>query len=593
MEIWYDGHKRAVRNRAFSIDTQTHNRQPTILVGRNGSGKTLAASVLRKTREMLLEHGGDFAGGFADWLTFVRGVGIDSLGVRVVAYSHSFEFDDDLAAIPASMFDVVDEDEDERWCELESPTYPGISSRKHMLESGLEGCSFRAFAVLHFEDLLDNRPLISAHVEIEVCVYHDVELNDANGDEIHEYNVTTKERVPPKALFAEHMEESVLSFDVLDLFSQKIGEERGQLEHKAVEALKVALPRLSKNLTDEVGVQPAWETLPQREENAIQLFDDIDQTSFQSSFPIIHTINTERGWGDAEEAKLDRSLLQAFLNLGIRCETRFRIPRITDTPELFESQMSRDISRVLRYFKTQPGLYESIAFSVPIPSGHSFENIINGLNLPAPPDYEDRPSHRSIPTIGGWLDFSSNVIHSLIHGENSEAYRDAALKGRMAGKWYYEDVEEFLHSYLQWYFIENLLNSVEELTGTRLMLELVSFVFNDAQGASDLVTLLEIFGMASSENIPSGYRQLLTLVLGIADASEKVGDSSVVLFVDEPELSLHIDWQARLLERMLGLMKDLRPRSLGLLVATHSPGIIQNHLDSVVDFSLSDMTEGD
>ena len=67
----------------------------------------------------------------------------------------------------------------------------------------------------------------------------------------------------------------------------------------------------------------------------------------------------------------------------------------------------------------------------------------------------------------------------------------------------------------------------------------------------------------------------------------------MVLFLDEPELSLHIDWQARLLERMLGLMKDLRPYSLGLLVATHSPGIIQDHLDSVVDFSLSDVTEGD
>ena len=110
MEIWYDGQKRAVRSRAFSIDTQTHNRQPTILVGRNGSGKTLAASVLRKTRKMLLEHGGDFAGGFADWLAFVRGVGIDSLGVQIPMFLDAFEFDDDDASIPDCLLQEPNEE---------------------------------------------------------------------------------------------------------------------------------------------------------------------------------------------------------------------------------------------------------------------------------------------------------------------------------------------------------------------------------------------------------------------------------------------------------------------------------------------------
>ena len=48
------------------------------------------------------------------------------------------------------------------------------------------------------------------------------------------------------------------------------------------------------------------------------------------------------------------------------------------------------------------------------------------------------------------------------------------------------------------------------------------------------------------------------------------------ILVDEPELSLHIDWQRKLLETLLVFRKSI-------IVATHSPDIIYNHPEKVVD----------
>lgn len=44
-----------------------------------------------------------------------------------------------------------------------------------------------------------------------------------------------------------------------------------------------------------------------------------------------------------------------------------------------------------------------------------------------------------------------------------------------------------------------------------------------------------------------------------------------VLFMDEPEVSLHIEWQQRLIETIL----DLNP-NVQIILTTHSPAVIMN-----------------
>lgn len=61
----------------------------------------------------------------------------------------------------------------------------------------------------------------------------------------------------------------------------------------------------------------------------------------------------------------------------------------------------------------------------------------------------------------------------------------------------------------------------------------------------------------------SGERQLLTMLYAV----NKMSGNSAVL-IDEPEISLHIDWQEELLEKMMEQLGDRQ-----VIVCTHSPSI--------------------
>ncbi len=68
---------------------------------------------------------------------------------------------------------------------------------------------------------------------------------------------------------------------------------------------------------------------------------------------------------------------------------------------------------------------------------------------------------------------------------------------------------------------------------------------------------------SSIKVMSSGERQLLTMLYAV----NKMSGNSVVL-IDEPELSLHIDWQEDLLERMVEQLGERQ-----IIVCTHSPSI--------------------
>ena len=58
-----------------------------------------------------------------------------------------------------------------------------------------------------------------------------------------------------------------------------------------------------------------------------------------------------------------------------------------------------------------------------------------------------------------------------------------------------------------------------------------------------------------------------------------------VLLMDEPEISLHIEWQQRLLE----LITDLNPNAQ-IILTTHSPAVVMNGwIDHVTE--VSDITD--
>ncbi len=71
--------------------------------------------------------------------------------------------------------------------------------------------------------------------------------------------------------------------------------------------------------------------------------------------------------------------------------------------------------------------------------------------------------------------------------------------------------------------------------------------------------------------LSSGEKQLLFIALNAL----LVGNSCLI--IDEPELSMHVDWQTKL----IATLSDLNPR-LQLIVATHSPEIMANVSDDKI-----------
>lgn len=79
--------------------------------------------------------------------------------------------------------------------------------------------------------------------------------------------------------------------------------------------------------------------------------------------------------------------------------------------------------------------------------------------------------------------------------------------------------------------------------------------------------------------LSSGEKQVLILLVQALLGEDK----PVVYLADEPELSLHVEWQ----EMLIRSLKDLGGE-MQLIVATHSPDIVSGFGDSVIDLSQDD-----
>lgn len=77
--------------------------------------------------------------------------------------------------------------------------------------------------------------------------------------------------------------------------------------------------------------------------------------------------------------------------------------------------------------------------------------------------------------------------------------------------------------------------------------------------------------------LSSGEKQMLVILLTVLVRD----DDHCVLFMDEPEASLHIEWQ----QKLIGMIRNLNP-NVQLILTTHSPAVImEGWLDAVTEVS--------
>ena len=75
----------------------------------------------------------------------------------------------------------------------------------------------------------------------------------------------------------------------------------------------------------------------------------------------------------------------------------------------------------------------------------------------------------------------------------------------------------------------------------------------------------------------SGEKQILVILLTVLVEDK----SPYVLFMDEPEVSLHIEWQ----QKLITTIRQINP-NVQIILTTHSPAVIMNGwLDAVTEVS--------
>ena len=72
-------------------------------------------------------------------------------------------------------------------------------------------------------------------------------------------------------------------------------------------------------------------------------------------------------------------------------------------------------------------------------------------------------------------------------------------------------------------------------------------------------------GIISLDKLSSGEKQMLLLTLRVFLTNEK----PAIIFMDEPEISMHISWQNQLID----ILRELNPMSQ-LFITTHSPSVL-------------------
>ena len=194
---------------------------------------------------------------------------------------------------------------------------------------------------------------------------------------------------------------------------------------------------------------------------------------------------------------------------------------------------------------------------------------VRGTNIDSPVTYIrsfDVPANAKKRTESILLQELKHVINQNGEGTLFFDYRMKMLN--------YPEHAAIIRERIEKYF--QLVNSLFEETGKTITIDpqnnTLVFSINGAAPGHEKIRL---------EQLSSGEKQILLILTTVFLQEEKAN----ILLMDEPEISLHISWQDRLIE----LIRQLNP-NCQLILTTHSPNIFANGWEDKIVF-IEDLEE--
>ena len=194
--------------------------------------------------------------------------------------------------------------------------------------------------------------------------------------------------------------------------------------------------------------------------------------------------------------------------------------------------------------------------------------------------------------LGVTIDFSPSdatnirydIIRSfdrqLIQGDRLRTLTDAAVSTELDWQLYqlqrrYLDYQVNVGNRMIQLLTSGAPNAKEEATEASayktMFLDLVDDLFSETgkriDRTSNELSFLQFGEQLSPYKLSSGEKQMLIILLTALTQDRQ----PYVLFMDEPEASLHFEWQKRLIDMVLQLNPNVQ-----IILTTHSPAVVMN-----------------
>ena len=292
-----------------------------------------------------------------------------------------------------------------------------------------------------------------------------------------------------------------------------------------------------------------------------------EQLATEISFKKLVIVN------DTNTVEIDRSQVESRDEFGVFIE---QVIRITSTNILNQKSISFETTdkrgRIKASFERFLKRYVGASYFFPtfrrLEGGFSLEESTDLINALA--DLTTRMSKDKHRFIGS---SNSEDIKALIN----EISSDIRLKQEVINAEFMSFVSQNVTGSQLPRFTEELRKKVEEKENAEALVKepidnlskyIDQFFWEKSVKISDSFKLGSHENEISIENLSAGEKNLLSFLVYATSLKEGI------MFIDEPELNLHIEWQRELVATLL----DIAP-NVQLFMASHSPGIYADYPD--------------
>lgn len=251
----------------------------------------------------------------------------------------------------------------------------------------------------------------------------------------------------------------------------------------------------------------------------------------------IECINFEDSFSNLEEkAKQDPSYNKLYQDISNNLKKQNKNVLDLAIDASFTQFLHEDINITKRVMESKMRVDVIDTFDSPISEKEDFSLSFKELQKERPLTVMDKAL------------FDCMEQYSFYIGKLASILESRALKGRTITQGYVENI------YRQKYLFANILNDFFKETGKKVD-------FSEPKPTFILSSGKHI----SMYDLSSGEKQILYIFLKVLLQEEK----DYVLFMDEPEVSLHIDWQEKLIENIRLINPNCQ-----LIITTHSPSLL-------------------